>query len=273
MFEPGKEYRRTTEIHDIYGGRRQGGISTPTDEKIIIIFTSDKGHLYGYEDGFREDGLFMYTGEGQEGDMSFVRGNKAIRDHQQNGKTIHLFEETRTGHYRYVGECISRGYHWSTGPDYEKKNTDRKIIVFHLEINSKPGTKGEDVYIDEDTEKNVLRSKSLQELRKYALAQPAREASEQVKTLTRRARSTAIIKYALLRSSGICESCELAAPFESKSGPFLEVHHMTRVADGGPDYPENVIAVCPNCHRRAHYAKDHLEFNEGLRQKILAKES
>jgi 5-methylcytosine-specific restriction protein A len=52
----------------------------------------------------------------------------------------------------------------------------------------------------------------------------------------------------------------------------LEPHHIRRVADGGPDHPEWVIGVCPNCHRRAHYAEDKVEFNETLRQIVLERE-
>jgi 5-methylcytosine-specific restriction protein A len=33
-----------------------------------------------------------------------------------------------------------------------------------------------------------------------------------------------------------------------------------------------VIAVCPNCHRRAHHASDSDAFNEQLKQKVQAAE-
>ncbi|MFC1652495.1 HNH endonuclease [Planctomycetota bacterium] len=37
---------------------------------------------------------------------------------------------------------------------------------------------------------------------------------------------------------------------------FLEVHHLFRLADDGPDIPDNVAAICPNCHRELHYGAD-----------------
>jgi len=70
--------------------------------------------------------------------------------------------------------------------------------------------------------------------------------------------------YALKRSKGACEGCSAPAPFEGKEGPFLEVHHLLRLGDGGPDHPENVIALCPNCHRRVHFGKDGEACNEKL---------
>ena len=35
--------------------------------------------------------------------------------------------------------------------------------------------------------------------------------------------------------------------------PYLEVHHKIRLSDGGEDTIDNVVALCPNCHRKAHY--------------------
>jgi 5-methylcytosine-specific restriction protein A len=43
---------------------------------------------------------------------------------------------------------------------------------------------------------------------------------------------------------------------------------MQRLADDGPDSPENVAAVCPNCHRRAHYSSDRTAFNAQLRAQV-----
>ncbi len=33
----------------------------------------------------------------------------------------------------------------------------------------------------------------------------------------------------------------------------LEVHHIERAADGGTDEPENILIICANCHRIAHF--------------------
>lgn len=47
----------------------------------------------------------------------------------------------------------------------------------------------------------------------------------------------------------------------------------TRLADGGADLPQNVIALCPTCHRKAHYSLGHLEFNNKLINKVAAIEA
>ena len=70
-FIPGKSYRRG-DLHDEYGGQQQGGISTPASQPVIFTFTGEQGEQYGYRDGFRADGTFWYTGEGQIGDMEMI---------------------------------------------------------------------------------------------------------------------------------------------------------------------------------------------------------
>ena len=88
-----------------------------------------------------------------------------------------------------------------------------------------------------------------------------------------RSTSTAVHSYAIQRSKGICESCDTPAPFETRNGtPYLEVHHLIPISKGGPDHPENVAAVCPNCHRRTEKSKDSDQFNNDIIKKVLAKE-
>ncbi|MGG7447389.1 HNH endonuclease [Kosakonia oryzendophytica] len=68
-------------------------------------------------------------------------------------------------------------------------------------------------------------------------------------------RSPDIVAIALLRAKGICERCNKKAPFNRKSDntPFLEVHHVQSLSSGGADSLDNVLALCPNCHRELHY--------------------
>jgi 5-methylcytosine-specific restriction enzyme A len=84
-------------------------------------------------------------------------------------------------------------------------------------------------------------------------ATPARR----LQTVAAFARNVEVVAWVLQQAQGVCEACKVAAPFSLPSGrPYLEVHHVLRLADGGPDVVENAIALCPNCHRRLHYAAD-----------------
>ncbi len=80
-------------------------------------------------------------------------------------------------------------------------------------------------------------------------------------------RDPEVIAWVLEEASGYCEHCGTPAPFKRMDGqPFLEVHHVRPLGEGGPDTIENTAACCPNCHRRLHFdpAKD------SLRRALLA---
>lgn len=127
-FVQGRMYRRR-DLHEQFGGQRQGGISTPRGKDFILLFTGEAGEQHGYSDGWRE-GVFLYTGEGQVGDMEFVRGNAAIRDAMDTGKVLHLFAQVRKGQVRYLGPMICTGYHYVDGRDTDSRK--RRMIRFEL---------------------------------------------------------------------------------------------------------------------------------------------
>ena len=68
-------------------------------------------------------------------------------------------------------------------------------------------------------------------------------------------RNPDVVAEVLCRANGSCENCLNSAPFNRKSDgtPYLEVHHRIPLAQGGNDTVANAIALCPNCHRAAHY--------------------
>ncbi len=60
----------------------------------------------------------------------------------------------------------------------------------------------------------------------------------------------------LRRAGGQCEHCGEAGFTMTDGRIYLETHHIISLADGGPDHISNVIALCPNHHREAHYGSD-----------------
>jgi 5-methylcytosine-specific restriction endonuclease McrA len=114
----------------------------------------------------------------------------------------------------------------------------------------------------------------LQELRRRAEREssenPEREdVSSSTTTTSRYKRSSAVREYALARADGTCEACKKDAPFIKENGdPYLEVHHVNELSDGGADDPSIVGAVCPSCHKEIHYGKDGDELNEKLRERL-----
>jgi 5-methylcytosine-specific restriction enzyme A len=260
MFEVGNIYDRRSEIHGLYRGQQYGGISTPADHPFVFLFTGEAGEQYGYRDGWDDNGVFLYTGEGQEGNMEFVRGNRAIRDHALEGKDIHLFQALGKGKgYRYLGRFACSTWEFRRGTDVNGEA--RWVIVFHL-------LQPED---DDEPISSTASRASLDRLRQHAL-DAASNAGQRKPREARRIyheRSAAVREYVLARAAGACESCGQLAPFRRKDGTaYLEPHHTRRLSDGGPDHHRWVGAVCPNCHREMHHGAEGEGKNRRLQQHL-----
>lgn len=121
---------------------------------------------------------------------------------------------------------------------------------------------------DENTDTN--QAEILEKLRESAwkAAVDYREGID--KKTTSRERNVTIKTYALTRANGVCEACLTPAPFLTKNGiPYLEVHHIVELSKGGADSPDNVAAICPNCHARVTYGSDAESYNKKILAKIL----
>lgn len=258
-FEVGATYHRVEDIHDKFGGNRYSGISPSSDYPYVFIFYGKSGEWHGYEDELKDDGRFLYTGEGRDGDMTMDGGNAAIRNHATEGNELHVFEINEGAwQVTYVGEYEYSDHWWTRLPD--RNDVMREAIRFEL-----VPAGGLTMAVESDVER--MSEDELYELAENAVAGES-ENGTSTTTRKRMQRSEAVREYALHVADGICQGCEEEAPFIGKDGePFLEVHHLYRRGDGGADHPDNVVAICPNCHRRVHYGEDGEEFNQYLIEK------
>ena len=94
------------------------------------------------------------------------------------------------------------------------------------------------------------------DLRKKAAAASAKPKSSTTVGVVY-ARNRYVAELAKRRAGGKCELCRQPAPFTNASDePYLESHHIVWLSRGGPDCPENTVALCPNCHRKIHIVND-----------------
>ena len=142
--QPGDVIERTT-LQERYGGRRNGGIGpSRTSPNVLLFCEPAAGEPYGHFDGWRADGCFHYTGEGQRGDQQMKSGNAAILGHEGEGRALRLF---LGGHGRvtYEGEFVlaTDPPHYTTDAPEANNGPDRNIIVFRLrplDVRPKPGS-------------------------------------------------------------------------------------------------------------------------------------
>jgi 5-methylcytosine-specific restriction protein A len=234
---------------------------------LIVVVTGEEGRPFGYDDYWDDEGVFHYFGAGQEGDMEFVRGNLALRDHAQNGEDVHVFEQEPAG-IRYVGQFVSAGWNWRDDvPD--RNNNLRRAIVFDLVPLDDELATSSDVLSGSSAPADRRWTMSLDELRDRTTRNTGQPSSPAQARRTLYRRSADLKVYVLRRADGICEGCAGSAPFKTPAGrPYLEPHHIRRLSDGGPDDYHHVIALCPTCHRRVHHGEDGDGYNEALRKRL-----
>jgi 5-methylcytosine-specific restriction protein A len=71
-------------------------------------------------------------------------------------------------------------------------------------------------------------------------------------------RNFQVRQYVLKRAKGRCEYCGTRGFTKIDGKGYLEAHHIISLAEQGPDTPGNVIALCANHHREAHYGAERL---------------
>jgi 5-methylcytosine-specific restriction protein A len=283
MFLIGNSYERTELLKFIGSKQPQSGILWNKEGSDSIIVTTGGRHTkrVGYSDDLQEDGSWIYTGQGEKGDQNPHSFANSLLTNQE--KRVLLFStlepnaqqvKERGNHKKlYQYEGLFEVKSWSLEFQQEGKRKGDKLAKYILQPIDK--FDNQDQLTQNPLENVILEPSEFYNLRKKVLKNSNKPIKPNSIVLTEyKTRSIEIKKYALLRSNGICENCGKDAPFlNSNNIPFLEVHHIFNLADDGPDHPINVAAICPNCHREAHYGMDKQTLKDKLAQKIIEKEN
>lgn len=86
------------------------------------------------------------------------------------------------------------------------------------------------------------------------------------------ARSAAVVMGTLARAGGRCEmpECRVESIQRDDDSTYLEVHHITPLAENGDDTLLNAAALCPKCHRELHFGKRRMELRGTLAAHIAS---
>ena len=236
-------------LHDIFLCSTQAGMNRSKRTNTLVLVSNHIKSIY--EDKWIDD-VFHYTGMGTEGDQKLTAQNKTLYESDINGIEVHLFEKFKKGEYTYRGivKLASPPYQ-STQPD--KNNQLRKVWVFPLKLIQNPAPIQEEDFDHANLSREKAAKKlSDEELLKRVQADQSKPGIVEVKN-QRRQRNHYIVELVNRRAKGICQLCNEPAPFIRKDGtPYLEVHHIVSLAEGGEDSLTNTVALCPNCHRKMH---------------------
>jgi hypothetical protein len=80
--------------------------------------------------------------------------------------------------------------------------------------------------------------------------------SQMTVTTIRYQRDDAVRERVLNLSLGRCELCGQEGFLKPNGKPYVETHHIIALASDGADRINNVVALCANHHRQAHFGAD-----------------
>lgn len=238
-----------------------GGMRRSTKTGTLVIISDETKGLY--RDVWK-NGVLHYTGMGKIGNQ-VLQGNQngTLFYSDTNGVEVHLFEVLKKAVYTYRGvvKLVDKPY---KGKQPDEKGNMREVWIFPVMP----------VY---EIAQNVVHELSDQEISNLSDKELARYTSvKNVKTEPKTTETVVYYRDPYLKqmvkriADGKCQFCGNDAPFADKQGePYLEEHHVVRLSDGGQDTIDNVVAICPNCHRKVHVLSDERDtfFLEGLRIK------
>ncbi len=262
--ELGKIYSNK-EICAIFGCGNMGGMRKVNATNSLILITDPSKGIY--EDRWDDDTLY-YTGMGKRGDQKIDSNqNKTLKNSKENNTAVHLFEVERKTEYIYRGlvELIKEPY----CEDQEDVDGNmRRVWVFPLKTSYK-FLSGEVLDHKNKKKEEAFKRLTNEELLEKIRSNADKPTSRRSINRTEYERNPAIIELAKRRSKGSCELCEKKAPFENNDKkPYLEVHHIDWLSEGGADILSNVVALCPNCHRKMHVLNKKNDI-EKLKEKAL----
>jgi len=243
------------EICEFFLCAPQGGMRRSKRTNTLILIANHTNSIY--EDKWTKDTMH-YTGMGSIGDQSLnFAQNKTLANSAKDDIQVHLFEVFIPKEYTYLGEV------YLSGKPFIEKQLDsekslRNVWVFPLKrkdglIPTVPSDLMENIL---QKRVNITLASSVELLEQRIANRNSEYPGERKTTSTSYQRDPDVIAYALKRAKGFCELCGNTAPFKKRDGePFLEVHHIEHLADGGKDSIDNTVALCPNCHRKLHSIK------------------
>lgn len=245
------------EIVSIFKCGNQGGMRRSIRENCLILITDHTKSLY--DDHIDSKGILHYTGMGTKGDQDLDWSqNRTLNESKGSDIKVYFFEKYgKKSSYRFNGEVELDGEP-NEGKQHDELGVLRKVYIFPLRpISSESFPLIENDELNETIE---IKEKKTRKLSNHELAERAtklKHASTTNNTYRKVTskkydRNELVKEYARRRAAGHCQLCDEPAPFESNGVPFLEVHHVKWLAEGGPDTVDNVVALCPNCHRKMH---------------------
>lgn len=250
-FNPGiniGDHLTNNELCQLFKCGNMGGMRRSKKTGTLVIISDHTKNFYHDE---WKDGVLHYTGMGKNGDQVLVGNQNGTLYHSDtNGVNVHLFEVLEKSVYTYKGIVKLAAQPYQAAQETFDGEM-RSVWIFPL----KPVLDIEEWAIEVmEKEAVTLSNTELYKRVKAVKCESRKPRTVETKVYDRDPYLKELVKRI---AEGKCQYCGETAPFIDKNGePYLEEHHVTWLARGGSDTIDNVVAVCPNCHTKAHVLDD-----------------
>ena len=252
--QPGDKLNNQT-LCSIFFCSPQGGMRKSNATNSLVLISNHVKSIYN--DRWEDDTLH-YTGMGTSGDQSLdFMQNKTLAESVSNGVAVYLFEVFEDKVYTYIGPVQLSGEPYQETQADESGNS-RIVLIFPLKV-----TSGELPPVDLAAIEaiDVKKKKQASKLSDEELLNRAKNApkisTKRTVTSKQQSRDVWVAENCKRQANGVCQLCGKEAPFKNSKGePYLECHHIDLLSEGGADATFNIVAICPNCHRKMHVVKD-----------------
>lgn len=173
-----------------------------------------------------------------------------------NGSILKYLENIKDAHRSFISYAIK-----NTKILTKMKNAHSDGVIEYITATTKKRLSNPIYKINEEEfhqlqEEDLIRAKKLSDLELQNEVDKSAKSARKIDISTSQyIRNPFVAELVKRQAKGICQDCKQPAPFISKqtNEPYLESHHIQSLSDGGLDIIDNVIALCPNCHRKRHY--------------------
>ncbi|MGE9973470.1 HNH endonuclease [Collinsella sp. SGI.178] len=256
-------------IHDIFGGQTQGGIRLSNEANAMVLI-SGFGPDAEYDDRWEGDTIYYHgptLNENAKTDSDREYGRFGLQLKEQYGphpgkqRKIFLFSKVlvgigkrdgkggrngalgRTTMFQFEGEVVP-------SPSEKPWKTDGGWIF--------PLVKASDLAFETDERWVLSGADGISDDEIWRRAREAEEpekgTGEGRKKVVSRSeyRRSGLISGCIKREAKSCDLCGAVPFWITDKTPYLEIHHIKWLSRGGKDRLDNVVALCPNCHRKMH---------------------
>jgi 5-methylcytosine-specific restriction protein A len=259
----GERFKDRKTIWKAFGGQWQQGIVTFPGEKIVNAFSDENGPYPDYRDP--ETGVIEYRGQGLTGEQRLILGNKLLEDARLSKEPVRYWHRPSGESWIFDSWVVVADRSIVIEEDINSVSS-RRILWFLIPIDS-PVKENWPLEIKDAPVLNLTDARNEEPKKLKDLLKDYQKISSQLeleiagkiissspRTQYKRRKEARDLVIARAKNSCEYDKCTGMPPDVNRQGlAILQVDHIVALAEGGPDIPSNMIALCPNCHGAKTY--------------------